>query len=60
MELRKLTRTSEEELVLTWLTGLDRDLSKLTWTIEGEWVLTRLTGLDKDLRKFGRSRVNGF
>ena len=36
MELRKLTWTSEGELVLTWLTGLDRDLSKLTWTIEGE------------------------
>ena len=36
MELRKLTRTSEGDLILTWLTGLNRDLFKLTWTIEGE------------------------
>ena len=30
-DLSKLTWTIEGEWVLTWLTGIDRDLLKLTW-----------------------------
>ena len=35
-DLRKVLWTIEGEWVLTWLTGLDRDLRKVTCTIESE------------------------